>query len=442
MSSTEGFKVIVVGGGPVGLTAAHALTEAGIDFIMLEGREEAVTKAGSHIVLSAIGLHALAGIGLGDAINNVSTDLPELRRINDKGQDIGTLNFFEWQKRDFGTYPKVISRYDLTRTLYESLPTEAQAKILTGKRVSNIKSEGEGVKVTCKDGTVYTGSLVIGADGAHSVVRQHMRSLALEAGSDEINEEKPFLTTYRCICIQFPTSLSDGIHPGLATETHSKGACTQLFVGEENAVCGIYETMKAPTRDRIRYTQDDQDAIVDRVGHLPLIQGGRLTIRDAYENKVDSLMVSLEEGVVGHWSYDGRIVLAGDAAHKFTPITGAGCNNGMADVVALANEMHKAFRGAAANPAEGRAIPSRAQLASAFKDYQEKRFDEVTEQCARAGGVTATSTWTTGVHSFIDRHVLGYKLFQRYLYGRAKVPEQLSFYFQDEKAAAAVASVA
>ncbi|KAI1270545.1 FAD/NAD(P)-binding domain-containing protein [Xylariaceae sp. FL1019] len=442
MSSAEGFKVIVVGGGPVGLTAAHALTKAGIDFVMLEGREEAVTKAGSHIVLTAVGLHALAGMGLGDAISKVSIDLPTFKRINDKGQDIGALNFFEWQKRDIGCYPKVISRYDLTRTLYESLPAEAQAKILTGKRVSDIKTDGEGVKVTCKDGTQYTGSLVIGADGAHSVVRQHMRSLALEAGSNEINEEKPYLTTYRCIVIQFHRSLSDRIYPGLATETHSKGACTQLFAGQETGVCGIYEKMEAPTRDRIRYTQDDQEAIIERLGHLPLLEGGGLTIRDVYKNKVDSLMVSLEEGVVEHWSYDGRIVLAGDAVHKFTPITGAGCNNGMVDVAALANEMHKAFRGAATNSGEGRAIPSRAQLASAFKAYQEKRFDEATQQCATASRVTATSSWATGMHSFIDRYVLGYKLLQWGMYKRAKVPEPIPFYFEDEKAAAAIASVA
>lgn len=50
-----------------------------------------------------------------------------------------------------------------------------------GKRVSRIDHSQNGVVVKCKDGTSYEGSVVIGADGCHSTVRQEMwRSMDIE----------------------------------------------------------------------------------------------------------------------------------------------------------------------------------------------------------------------------------------------------------------------
>ena len=53
------FRVIVVGGGPVGMTAAHALSRANLDFIVLERRAKMVEDAGSNLVLLPIGLRVL-----------------------------------------------------------------------------------------------------------------------------------------------------------------------------------------------------------------------------------------------------------------------------------------------------------------------------------------------------------------------------------------------
>lgn len=98
--ASNGFKVIVVGGGPVGLTSAHALTKAGLDFIVLEAREDTSTEAGSHLVMNSMGLQALSQLGLSDAVDKVSTPLPLVKRINDRGRDIGMLHWFEFHKRE------------------------------------------------------------------------------------------------------------------------------------------------------------------------------------------------------------------------------------------------------------------------------------------------------------------------------------------------------
>lgn len=45
------FKVIIVGGGPVGLMQALALSRAKIDFVLLEKREEIITKEGAALFI-------------------------------------------------------------------------------------------------------------------------------------------------------------------------------------------------------------------------------------------------------------------------------------------------------------------------------------------------------------------------------------------------------
>lgn len=272
--------------------------------------------------------------------------------------------------------------------------------------------------MSCADGTSYKGSIVVGADGAHSMVRSCMRNLAIETESTDINDEQPFLTTYRCLWIRFPTNASPLLHDGLTTETHGPGAATQLFAGEETGVTGVYERLPAPTRDRIRYTEADEESVMEKWGHIPLLKGdGHIkdfTLSDAYKTRVSSGLVSLEEGVVDHWSFDSRIVLTGDSAHKFTPSTGTGCNNGIIDVVALANELHKITHSSAS--------PTRDHIAQAFKAYQDTRFEAAVGVCQEAGEVTNMATWGTGVHKFMDRYVVGWTAVQKYLTGKSIEP--------------------
>jgi hypothetical protein len=149
------------------------------------------------------------------------------------------------------------------------------------------------------------------------------------------------------------------------------------------------------------------------LGHLPLTEDGKFTLRTAFEQRVQSGLVSLEEGVVKHWSWGGQVVLAGDAAHKFTPSTGAGCNNGIIDVVALVNELQKVFQDARASSASGDTSPSRFDVKVAMKRYQEARYAAVTTGCKTAGNATALSTWSNGMFKFIDCHLLGERVQKR-----------------------------
>lgn len=88
------FRVIVVGGGPVGLTASHALSRAGIDFVLLESRPTIVVNEGASLVLLPSGQRMLAQLGLLDEVNCLSTPLGKVQRFDHQGNDIGDFHFF------------------------------------------------------------------------------------------------------------------------------------------------------------------------------------------------------------------------------------------------------------------------------------------------------------------------------------------------------------
>ena len=98
MAANNEFRVIVVGGGPVGLTAAHALTQANIKFTILESRPSVVIDAGSNLVLLPMGMRLLGQLGMMDALNAVSSPLGEVQRYNHQGRRVGDSRVFVHMK--------------------------------------------------------------------------------------------------------------------------------------------------------------------------------------------------------------------------------------------------------------------------------------------------------------------------------------------------------
>lgn len=60
----------------------------------------------------------------------------------------------------------------LVDVLYKHI--RQREKVLTSKRVSLITQDHHGVTVECQDGSLYQGSILVGADGVHSTVGRHV----------------------------------------------------------------------------------------------------------------------------------------------------------------------------------------------------------------------------------------------------------------------------
>ena len=71
MVNRNGFRAVIVGGGVVGLTAAHIFSQAGIDFVILEKHRGAVPAHGTTLALWPQTVRIFDQLGLLEAAQSV-----------------------------------------------------------------------------------------------------------------------------------------------------------------------------------------------------------------------------------------------------------------------------------------------------------------------------------------------------------------------------------
>lgn len=280
--------------------------------------------------------------------------------------------------------------------LYNSLPKTAKDRILLGKQVVDIKVSESGVDVICDDGTSHSGSIIIGADG----VRSHIRlfSQALKAGCEPKDlpqaKKTPFKTTYRLYFADIP--ILPGLAPNTTYNAIHQGVSTQIVSGSRRATFGIYEKLDTPTSILTRYTQADQNAMLERWGHLYMAP--KWTISEVNRHRIgDPGLIDLEEGLVEQW-FHKRIVLVGDAVRKLEPHAGLGYNCGVTDLVVLANHLRRLLRQCQS--------PGTAVLEKMFKSYQQARIKDTMQMATFCEQVPRLLAWLNWKHMVMGRYGL------------------------------------
>ncbi len=80
------FKAIIVGGGPVGLVAAHAFARAGIDFVLLEKGASVYPDLGASLALWPMTLRVLDQLGILERLRPIMTRLEHFHISTDDGE--------------------------------------------------------------------------------------------------------------------------------------------------------------------------------------------------------------------------------------------------------------------------------------------------------------------------------------------------------------------
>jgi 2-polyprenyl-6-methoxyphenol hydroxylase-like FAD-dependent oxidoreductase len=296
--SSAAQKVLIVGGGLAGASAAIALAREGIDVEIVE-REPVWGAVGTGITLMGPALRALKQLGLLERCMAEGDGGSEMCLFGADGQLLHTLEIpgllgSEW--------PAVggIMRPTLHRILAEEVRGRG-VEVRTGTSVVSLEQGPESVEVTLSDGSAGAYDLLLGADGLRSQIRK------LVFG-DQAPEPQPLGQAVWRALLHRPPSVTGEFQfygPGLKT------GFTPL--GPDR----MYQFLVQPVADDVLPAPEDRPA---RMRELLSVFGGvvaevRETITEPEQVDVRKLYWLL---MPPPW-YRGRVLLIGDAAHATTP---------------------------------------------------------------------------------------------------------------------------
>ncbi|RLL95502.1 hypothetical protein CFD26_100774 [Aspergillus turcosus] len=397
MATKSPFKVIIVGGSIAGLTLAHCLSKAGIDYIVLEKRKQIAPQEGASIGILPHGGQILQQLGLFYLIEEQIEPLHTAHQCFPDGF-VNTTKAPRLIHERFGLPFAFLERRRMLRVLYDTLPDSS--RVLVDKAVISVEREDSDLmRVTTRDGSVYHGNLVVGADGVHSRVRAEMWRLANSKSSNAFPVHEMSSMTVEFACVFGISSSVPKLKVGEQVASLNNGRSYLTFPGKDGRVFWFlllkldrkYSYSNAP-----RFSSTDAEKICERYADDHIWDG--VFFRDLWKNRQVSSFVNLEENVFRKWHWEG-IVCIGDSMHKMAPNTGQGANCAIEDAAALVNCLYRALKatpdGATLSPAE---------LDGLLAEFNRTRFRRVLD-------IYRTARMVVRLHS---RHNLLLKLLGRY----------------------------
>jgi salicylate hydroxylase len=167
---TDRSDVVVVGGGIGGLTGALAIARQGHSVTILE-RESRFTEVGAGIQLAPNATRVLGELGLLTRVIDVGV-LPRRLVLADAidRRELTSLDLTDFTERFGGPYV-VLHRGDLLSIVVDAC-RDAGVELITDADVERVDDLGHEVRAICRGGRVFTGAVLIGADGLRSRLRQ------------------------------------------------------------------------------------------------------------------------------------------------------------------------------------------------------------------------------------------------------------------------------
>ena len=312
-------NIVIVGGGPTGLTAAILLRQRGYDPIVFERRPGITGYPAAHVANTRT-MEIMAEIGVGE-------------RIWNEGDTTALSSLVVWVEsmagREYGVLPIQASALDsrgpLSRFRSVNIPQTHMEALLLDRylalggrvrfnhdvtRVAN-KSDGVEIVVSTQSGEEkFRCDWLIGADGASSTVR---RNIGVEMeGPKSIAQ---FMTIYFEVDI----------------DRYREGRRALLYWIGGSEVRGVFISFDEVGRSW---------AMLVPIGEIPEGAFSDAEATRIIHKAIGDADADVKLKSVGHWNMSaqvaqqfrsGRVLLVGDAAHRFPPTGGLGMNTGIQD---------------------------------------------------------------------------------------------------------------
>ncbi|KAF9994366.1 hypothetical protein BGZ79_000881 [Entomortierella chlamydospora] len=270
------------------------------------------------------------------------------------------------QKKICG-YDKVIfARPNLHDLLLKQVPAN---KITFGKRVLRTEEKDGQVLIHCSDNSIYSGDILIGADGAYSSIRQSIYKQLSEAGALPQSDMEDLSLGYSCL-----VGVTEPLDPAKYPQLKDDFAHFSAILGKQryswgvsnvpnNQICWIlliqFDDADEAAEQRFRNSEwgpESTDVMVKQFHDCLNPYGGTMgELIDATPKERRS-KVFLEEKLFETWHH-GRTALIGD-----------GAINAMQDAVILSNCLYD--------------MPDKSpeSIKKAFQDYVDQRYEHAKMQ--------------------------------------------------------------
>ena len=307
-------SVLIAGAGPVGLSAACVLAEAGVPVTVLEAEPRLPENLRASTfqpptldLLDRFGATAKL-IGMGRIARKV--------QYRDRAGWVAELDFGVLAGETKHPYRVQCEQYRLNQVLAAQLPGVRYSAEVTG-----VEQDPDGVTVTVNGSEKLRAAWLIGADGGRSRVREAV-GIRLEG----------FTWPERFLVASTPFDFAQSF-PGLADVSYFADREEWFFLLR---VRDVWRAM-FPTRAEESEAEILSDAAIERrLQRVHAKPGG-------YE-VAHRTLYSVHQRIAESYRR-GRVFLAGDAAHLNNPLGGMGMNGGIHDAFNLASKLAAVIRG-------------------------------------------------------------------------------------------------
>ena len=304
--------VLIVGGGPTGLTLGVDLARRGISFRLIDAA--ATPFAGSRGKgIQPRTLEIFEDLGVIESILGAGALYPKLRtHLGPLSLRAGSLGSSR-PPTDSVPYPNLwMVPQARTELILRERLREFGGEVEFGKALVDFAQDANGVRATLSNGETVQADFLVGADGGRSTVR---KALGLRLSGEEMDEKRMLVADVEI----------DGLG---RDDWHLWPVITGGVVG----LCPLPNTSRFQLTARAKTMETGIEAAVRRVTGFRV---GRVAWSSIYQpavRMVDRYRV-------------GRVFLAGDAAHMHPPAGGQGLNTGVQDAYNLGWKLAHVARG-------------------------------------------------------------------------------------------------